>query len=169
METAINILDYAGYAATISWLILFGYGVILWFRGIAPALIRLGNGLARRKIAIFAKGDAGDSLSSLLTDSKLFHHTNLIQIKTEGDIGKADNASVFVIHWPDYENSIEKIIAKKRDTTALVLYVPPNSGRVPDDIMAKVNDVRNATVVNIRGRLMNDIVLSMITTSYEEK
>jgi hypothetical protein len=169
METIKTVLDYAGYPATIVLILTILYGVYLWARGIAPALIRLGNGLARRKIAIFAKGDVCASLHSLLQDSKLFRHTNLIQIRSEGDIGKAEPASVFLIHWPDFEKAIDQIIAQKRDATALILYAPPGSGRVPDEIMAKVNGVRNATVVNLRGRLMNDIVLSMITTSYEKK
>lgn len=161
-------LDCAGYGATIVLVLGFLYACYLWARGIAPALIRLGNGLSRRKIAIFAKSNMADSLHSLLKDSNLFRHTNLITIRDEGDIGKAEPASVFLVHWPDWTNAIDTILAQKRDKTALILYAPPGH-HVPPDVMAKVNLVRNATLVNLRGRLMNDIVLSMITTSYDKK
>lgn len=163
-QTALN---FGGYALTIIFAFGVLYAVYLWARGIAPALIRLGNGLARRKIAIFAKGNVADSLHSLLGDSNLFRHTNLITIRHEGDIGKAEPASVFLIHWPDWIGAIDQILAQKRDKTALILYAPPGN-MVPPDVMAKINNVRNATLVNLRGRLMNDIVLSMITTSYEK-
>jgi hypothetical protein len=169
MDTVKTVLDYAGYLATVLVILTALYGAFLWIRGIAPVLIRLGNGLSHRKIAIFAKGDVSASLHGLLQDSDLFRHANLIPIRSEGDIGKAEPATVFVIHWPDFEQAIDRIIAQKRDTTALILYAPPGGGRVPEHIMAKINNVRNSTVVNIRGRLMNDIVLSMITTSYEKK
>jgi hypothetical protein len=166
-ENTRAVLDYAGYAATIVLVLGFLYAVYLWARGIAPALIRLGNGLSRRKIAIFAKSNTADSLHSLLKDSNLFRHTNLISIRDEGDIGKAEPASVFLVHWPDWTGAIDGILAQKRDKTALILYAPPGH-HVPPDVMAKVNMVRNATLVNLRGRLMNDIVLSMITTSYDK-
>ena len=169
MDAIVQLIDVVEKIGTVIVILSVLYAAYLWLRGIAPALIRLGNGLSRRKIAIFARGDVCDSLHSLLKDSRLFRHTNLIPIRTRDDIGKAEPASIFLVHYPDFKDDIPAILAKKRDATALVLYAPAGGERVPDEVMARVNSVRNSTVVNLRGRLMNDIVLSMITTSYEKE
>jgi hypothetical protein len=160
--------EYWDIASSLLVLCAAVYGVWLLARGIAPVLIRLGNGLARRKIAIFAKGDAAESLKGLLQDSKLFKNSNLICVRTEGDLGKAEPASVYLVHWPDWSHNIDQILNSKNDKTALVVYAPPGNP-VPIDVMARINGFRNATLVNLRGRLMNDVVLSLITTSYEKK
>jgi len=168
IETLKAIGDYWGYFTSV--IVLFGalYAVYLYARGIAPVLFRLGNGLAKRKIAIFAKGNVAGSLEDLLKDSKLFRHTNLIVVQHDGDIGRAEAASVFLVHWPDWTQSIDRILAQKKDQTAMILYAPPGNS-VPAGIMAQINDLRNTTLVNLRGRLMNDVVLSMITTSYDKR
>jgi len=125
--------------------------------------------LARRKIAIFAKQDASESLRALLEDSKLFRTANLVCIRTDGDFGKAEQASIFLVHSPDWSaQNMQQIISRKRDAAALVVYAPPGNP-IPQDILIQIGNVRNATVVNLRGRLMNDIILSMITTSYAKK
>ncbi len=62
-------LGLVGLVETALGLIVIVCGIVAWVRGIRPALIRLGNGLSKRKIAIFAKGDAFRSLESLLLDS----------------------------------------------------------------------------------------------------
>lgn len=55
-------------------------GIIGWIMGICPAIYRLGNGLSKRKIAIFAKGDNTMSLKNLLIDSRLFRQKNIFEI-----------------------------------------------------------------------------------------
>jgi len=161
-------LDYWGYIGSVLVFAALLFATYAWARGITPVLFRLGNGLAKRKIAIFAKGDAAVSLSGLLMDSRLFSARNLISVQTDGDIGKAAEATVFLVHWPDWTATIDSILAQKADRTALIVYAPPGNP-VPPNVMAKLNDRRNTTLVNTRGRLMNDVVLSMITTSYEKK
>jgi hypothetical protein len=53
----ITILDWVGYITSIIFLLTLALGIFAWFKGILPALIRLGNGFSKRKIAIFAKGE----------------------------------------------------------------------------------------------------------------
>jgi hypothetical protein len=168
LETLKAISDYWGYLSSFLVFVAAVYAVILYIRGIAPVLFRLGNGLAKRKIAIFAKGDVAGSLVDLLKDSKLFRHTNLILVQHDGDIERAEPASVYLVHWPDWTQSLDRILHQKKDQTALILYAPPGE-QVPREVMARINNLRNTTMVNLRGRLMNDVVLSMITTSYEKK
>jgi len=166
METLLTILNYLGYAATILVLVTTIIAVIAWFRGILPAILRLGNGLAKRKIAIFAKSDTLSSLTSLLTDSGLVLEKNVVPIAKEEDFGKAESATLFLVYWPDWKNKIIEIKNKKMDGEALVIYAPYAAGRIPDKVMAELDKGRNVTVVNFRGRLLNDIVTAMITTGY---
>ncbi|MBX7488733.1 hypothetical protein K3177_09415 [Qipengyuania sp. GH25] len=144
------------------------YAVWLWLRGLLPVLLRLGNGLAKRRIAIFAKGDVVDSLEGLFADSKIFDCKNIIRISHIGDLGRAEPASVFLVYWPDWSGDLDQILAQKRDATALIVYAPQGSGFLPPDAISLLERERNVTLANLRGRLLNDVVVSLITSGYEK-
>jgi hypothetical protein len=160
-------LNWASNVTTVIVLIAVGRRLILWMRGISPALRGLGKGLASRKIALFATGPNMTSLKQSLTRSKLFREKNLIEIQQIGDIGNAEEASVFVMYWPDWSGELENILSRKRDATPLIVYCPRTAGQIPQDQMEAIDGHRNTAVSNFRGRLLNDIVTAMITTSYE--
>jgi len=169
-------LDIAGQAFKalrwISPLVVFGataYAIYLCVTGFVPVLIRLGNGLKKRKIAIFAKGDALQSLEGLFGDSKLFNTKNIIRITGSDDFGRAEDASVFLVYWPDWQNEMARILGHKRDQTAMVVYAPQGHGFIPPETMALLEQHRNVVLANLRGRLLNDVVVSLITTGYEKK
>jgi len=165
MDIILQILAIIGVIDTIILVSVSIYGIILWVKGIIPAVYRLGNGLAKRKIAIFAKGDNAVSLKNLLTDSKLFRQKNIFEITSREDIGKAEEASVYLVYWHDWINDILEIINQKPDKYAMVIYAPYDKGEIPDEQMKVLDGKRHTTVTNFRGRLLNDIVTAMITTS----
>ncbi len=167
MQTNIRtILDYIGYGIMIASAVTLLIGFFVWFKGILPALIRLGNGFAKRKIAIFAKADNFDSLNDLLLDSKLFDKKNIIRISSENDLGKAEQTTLYLVFWHDWLDSIDEILRTKKDSTALIIYAPQDLGLIPSNKMKDLNSKRNTMITNFRGRLLNDITMSMITTSY---
>ena len=94
MDTIATNFEWLGYPATIIAIGAGIWAVILWTRGITPVLIRLGNGLPKRKIAIFAKDDTLRSLEALLHDCKLFSKANIIPISSSGGISTVESASV---------------------------------------------------------------------------
>ncbi len=167
MEDLIAVLNIVGYISTFFVIISFIWGLWAWYKGILSALIGLGTGLAKRKIAVFAKGDNLTSIKTLLLDSKLFSKKNIIDIATTNDFGRAENATLFVIFWHDWEDNINQLLSKKADGTALIVYAPRELGAIPEDCIKQISELRNTTVTNFRGRLLNDIVISMITTSYD--
>ena len=169
MEKFIEVLAIVGSIESIVLIIGIIWAVILWAKGISPALIRLGNGLAKRKVAIFAKGDNLQSLKKLLLDSKLFYKKNLSEITKKEDIGAAENSTLYLVFWHDWADNINEILQKKPDGCALIIYAPRNMGLIPEDQMIKLDSYRHTAVTNFRGRLLNDIVTAMITTSYEKK
>jgi hypothetical protein len=163
-----DFFDYAGYVTTVVVFLQVIGGLLLWGWGIVPVLMRLGNGLARRKIAIFAEGNSLVGLESLLHDSKLFRRTNLIKIAQPADIGAGEDASVFIVYWPAWKDQLSVILQKKKSNTALIVYAPQEYGYIPKEQIEVLGKHRNVVVTNFRGRLLNDIVTSMITTSYEK-
>ena len=164
-----NFFEFYGFVSTIILIIIFIVGMVLWFKGILPVLFRLGNGLVKRKIAIFAKGDNLNSLKSLLLDSELFSEKNIIEITSNNDFGKSEKSTLFLIFWHDWKKDIDNILNKKADKTALVIYAPQDKGIIPKDSFTKINLKRNVSVTNLRGRLLSDVIMSLITTSYEKK
>jgi hypothetical protein len=154
--------------ATFVFVIGAVYAAYLWFIGVIPVLFRLGN-LRRRKIAVFAKGDASGSLVALFSDAKLFNKNNIIPITSAADFGRADKATIFVVHWPDWTGDLAQIIAMKGDQTPLIVYAPQTANPIPPDDVALLDEHRNVVVANFRGRLLNDVVSSFITTAYEKR
>lgn len=156
-----------GGIATLFSLAVLVVTVYLWARGIIPVLWRLGNGLSMRKIAIFADSEF-DNLKDVLVDSKLFRESNILRIDRES-IKKAEGCPLLLVHWKVFENQIDDVLQIKRDTDALVIYAPHKDGPVPSDVTDKINRHRNSILVNMRGRLLNDILTCMMTTGFERK
>lgn len=167
MEYFIKILDVIGYGTTLIVVIALFVGIYKWITGISPALWRLGKGLASRKIAIFAESDGFTSLKNLLIDSNLFKERNIIQI-TGRELKKAANYTLLLAHWKSISSCLDAILSDKRDETALLIYAPQEEGLILKEDLVKINQHRNVIVVNFRGRLLNDIVTSLITTSYKK-
>jgi len=167
MKTFLGILDIVAYGTTVIVIIAFLVGIYRWLTGISPALWRLGKGLADRKIAVFANGDDFNSIKNLLIDSKLFKEKNVAQI-TRNELKKAEKYSLFLAHWNSISSHLDAILSEKKDGTALLIYAPQEEGFIPQKDITKINQHRNVIVVNFRGRLLNDIMISLITTSYEK-
>lgn len=169
MNAVKTILALVGAIETVVLIAGLSYGAVLWTRGIFPALLRLGNGLAKRRIAIFARPENGASLKRLLLDSKLFSEKNILEISRAEDIGVSERATVYLVFWHDWADHINEILRRKPDGCALVVYAPRDQGPIPENLMKELDGHRHTAVTNFRGRLLNDIVTAMITTSYEQR
>ncbi|MFT4802728.1 MAG: hypothetical protein ACI93N_002509 [Flavobacteriaceae bacterium] len=155
-----------GGVSTLIAVCLFFYGIYGILRGFLPVGIRLGKSLYNRKIAIYAESSF-ESLKSLMIDSGIFKAKNIIQIQKDS-FKKGEEYSMMLVNHSDYSDTeIKSIISYKKDSDSLIIYAKPRS--VDIKILDKINENRNAIVVNFRGRLLNDIVTSMITTTYEKK
>lgn len=144
---------------------IFMCGVYLVCSGVFPVLYRLGTALSRQKVAIFASYEF-DGLKSMLVDSKLFKEKNIIRVN-KTDIDKARVAKLFLVHWNEYQDVMNDIIQIKDDSTALIVYAPQNEGKIENqEILNTINSKRNSIIVNFRGRLSNDILISLITANY---
>ena len=168
-KTLISVLGIVGTIDTVVLILLVARRLVLWIKGISPVLYRLGDGLANRSIAVFAKNDNLTSLKSLLIQSKLFREQNILSITKSDDLSTAEQASVYLMYWPDWKEHTAEILHMKPNSCPLVVYAPLNGGRIPEAEMVNLDDKRHTAVTNFRGRLLNDIVTAMITTSYEQE
>lgn len=141
--------------------------VFLFWKGLLPALWRLGSGLSNKKIAIYAKGDNAEELKKLVSDLKIFKGQVVI-VRSDNELGDAETAHIHLVRWCDFKGSLNKIILKKNKNDAMIVYCPSTDGRVDVESEELINSKENSLVVGFRGRLLNDIVTSLITTSYEK-
>lgn len=167
---AINnpIVSFIGNIMTWISVLVFCIVSFLCLRGVIPALYRLGRGISMRDIAVFAEGDNFIRLKDMLVDSGIFKSKRIHQIHKDS-LDKAQGYSVFLVQYSHYRDELDDILNLKSDSTALIVYAPPNEVRIDDVGMNKINNKRNAIIVNMRGRLINDILISLITTSYVGK
>lgn len=156
-----------GGVSTVMVIVTAGYSAYLVLIGVFPVLRRLGYGLSKRKIAVFADSEF-DDLKAMLVDSKLFRAKNIVRI-TKGAIDTAEDISLLLMHWNAYKDAVLDILAVKKDQDALIVYAPQNEGRIDDTARDIINKKRNTIIVNFRGRLLNDVLTSMITTGYQQK
>ena len=150
--------------AVVDWIAWTLKGVYRIYH-IIPLMWRLSSALAIRKIAILGDPDQYDSLRNLLVDSGLFKEKNIHRI-TDNEIGKVQTYTLLLMHWKSFGNHIEEVLRNKGDGTALIIYAPYGDGPIDTSIMARMEKERNVVVVNFRGRLLNDMLTSLITTSY---
>jgi len=150
-----SILIIAGFCYT-------GYLVI---KGVLPVWYRLGLGLSKRRIAVFGSIENFESIKNTLSDSKIFKEENVVHISAD-NIDKAKDETIFLVDWQTFGDKIEQVFsARKNHQTPIIIYAKPTS--VPQDKMNDIGNRANTVVVNFRGRLLNDLLTSLITTSYE--
>lgn len=154
-----------GGIATIVMIGVFLYTVWLVVVGVFPVWYRLGIGLSKRKVAIFASTENFGNIKASLADSMIFKEKNVIHI-TLDNIDKAKDQTIFLVDWETFKEQIEQVFsARKNHQTAVVIYAKPAT--IPQEKMNDIANRANTVVVNFRGRLLNDILTSLITTSYE--
>jgi len=169
MEIAKEVLTYAGWIWTIVgfftvFLVIFGT-----VKGFVPVFARLGYGLWRRKIAIVANNDAYASLDDLIRRSKLFGKDNIFRVTaSQGDLESISRADIILVYWPDSSHLLQHILDQKTERMALIVYAPHAGGRISSNDMQTLESRKHVIVNNFRGRLMNDIVTSLITCGYDK-
>jgi len=158
-----------GYVSTVVVIFQVVIVVIAIWKGVLPSLFRLGIGLSKRKIAVLADVTVGNSLKQLLVDSGLFQEKNIEIISTEDDLGRIERCTSILLHWKSWEAHIKDVLDKKSDECSLIIYSPFKDGRIENEQYELLDKKRNVIVTNFRGRLLNDIINSMITSGYARK
>lgn len=155
-----------GSLITLSTIVIWIYNVYLIGSGLAQIFLRLGKGLSRRKIGVLAE-EKESELVDLLIDSGLFKRKNILTAR-RSDINRVEDCTIKLVHWERFEEDIDKILNMKEDNHALIVYAPAEGPRISKENMDKLSMHRNTVIVNFRGRLLNDILTSMLTTEFSK-
>lgn len=137
--------------------------VYFCIKGISRSWYRLGTALSKRKVAIFANSDNYSNLKSTLSDFGLFQSKNIIHID-KSSLRKAELESLLLVHWKSFGDQLEEILSMKQDSSTLIIYAPVEEGKIEHAAMKKISSHRNVIVVNFRGRLINDMLVCMMTS-----
>jgi hypothetical protein len=141
------------------------YRIICIVLGVSPLVFRIGKAVWRRKVAIIGNSESYSILNECIVDSGIFKKNNVIHITTD-NIDKVKEYSVLLIDWESSNTQIDQIfMARKNHNTAVIIYA--KAGSIPHEKMAEIANKANTVVVNFKGRLLNDILNSLITTSFE--
>lgn len=144
-----------------------------WVLGITPLLWRLGLGRWMRKISVVANNEVYSDLKKDLVDSGIFRDKNISQISSQS-LAEIKDCDLLLVHYQSFnEQEIKTILTNKKSRAGMVFYFPefsPQKGKkIPDEMLKQITTKENTTVVNFRGRLLNDIITTLITTSYEKR
>ena len=127
----------------------------------------LGLGLSKMKVTIICSSDDCESLSSTLEQSDLFSKKNIGHITSPNDAKDLCKANLMLLKLTNSPVSLEVVLENKKPDAALVVYAKPNEIQGPQ--WALLDQHRNVSVTNLRGRLMTDLLNAMMTTSYEKR
>jgi len=146
---------------------------IFWILGITPLLWRLGLGRWLRKIAIAADSENYNSLRADLIDSGIFRKENILQI-SKNHLSKVRDHDLILVHYQSFnDQEIKTMLSNKKSKAGMIFYYPEYSPheekKIPYEMAKNIGSKENTIIVNFRGRLLNDIITTMITTSYEKR
>lgn len=162
-----DIFELIGYAIQG---IFFASGVVfvlLSILGLRKPLWRFGMGVAWRKVFIVADGDSRNEIKNDLVRSGIIKERN-IKTKTKGELGDLKGARLLILEY-EYlkkEKVLETVSQKAPDCGVLVY---AEFGTIPNDVLNELNLFQHVSVVNFRGRLVNETLLLLISTSFTRK
>lgn len=165
-------VNIVGALTTIFAICLFVWAIISWTLGVYPLFLRLGFGRWSRKIAIVSNDNMYSSLKTDLVDTGVFREKNIYQIK-EDALSKIKETTLALVHYQSFsEDQIKIILSYKKSNAGFIFYFPeftPPSIVISPEMMKAINNEQFTTIVNMRGRLINDIVTTLLSTSYDKR
>jgi len=171
-QTLRLIWDILGVIGALTTLLLTVGGVLTfieWNLGIWPLMKRLGLGRWYRKVLIVGAANETKSLKKDLVDSGVFRADNIDEA-SESNLSDVEDASLVLLdYWSLNTEQVKKVISNKRKSAGLIVYSPMSKPRIPDEISETINNEPFTTLVNMRGRLVNDLLVTLMSTSYDKK
>ena len=165
--TLIEVLNIIWYITTIITLAIGLYTIIariLWER---PILLRFWFGRRFRDIAIVAKNDQFSQIESDLKSSGIFKN---IRSVLPWSLWEVKKHNLLVVHYESFsKDEIKEIVSYKEPKAWMIFYHPNADTRIPNEMMRMIGNKQNTSVVNFRWRLLNDIITTLLTTSYAKK
>ena len=167
--TVSRIFEAIGFITTIMAIIGGLVTIVGWIAGVSMVMKRLGLGRWYRKVLIVSGGESGEMLKKDLIDSGVFRGKNISIIggQSLSDIKTAD--LILLDYWSIDPNRVLTAIGNKQNRAGMVVYSPMKNGRITPEVTERINDEPFTTIVQMRGRLVNDLLITLMSTSYYKK
>lgn len=151
-----------GLAALTS--ILFGA-----FCGVTQALVRFGLALFGKKIFVVASEDEYGDIREDLVDSGLIKSGNIQRVSNR-HMDKAHDALLLIIVYGYLEpKDFEALVRTKSSRCGVIVYCSPEKSRITEQEMSLLSRTSFTALCNFRGRMVNDVLLMMLSTSFKRK
>jgi len=139
------------------------YRVLCIALGVTPLVLRIGKAIWRRKVAIIGSYEAFSSLKECITDTNIFKSKNVIYIPIN-NVEMVKEHTILLVDWETSGDLIDQVfLARRNHNSAVIIFA--KAGSIPHEKMSEIANKSNTVVVNFKGRLLNDIINSLITTS----
>lgn len=141
------------------------YRLTSMFLGVSPILFRFAKAIWGRKIAIIGDAQAHSELVEVVKISKVFKSKNIKTINV-GNHTALKSHSLILVDWNSCQGVINEIFAARaNENTVVIVYAAPQS--IPLAMMQTLPNRPNTIIVNAKGRLANDILISLLTSSFD--
>lgn len=117
---------------------------------------------------IVSTNDGGQTLKKDLVDSGVFREKNVTVANDNSLADIKDNDLILYDYW-ELPECINDVLRNKQKGAGLIVYSPANNKRMPVDVVEMINKEPFTVLVNMRGRLVNDILVTLMSTSYDKK
>ena len=167
-STAYSIWGVVSFIFAIFGFLSLAALVIGAFTRLGKAAWRFGLALYGKKIMIVANDEDYHDLEEDLSDSGLIKKENIQRISNK-QISKAKDALLLIVVYGYLSrNSFRAIVNGKNSRCGLIIYCPPEKGRIENDEMELLSKTSFTALCNFRGRLVNDVLIMMLSTSFKK-
>lgn len=177
------VVDNVSMVITIVTILLFLYALFITIYHLLPLLWQFGRAMWKSKVAICANSDRYNEIKNSLKDSYAFQRKKICHFTPNCIDHDVTRYSVIVIDWQslliideesnqndnkESESCVIRILKtrKSKETSIIILSLP---GKIPNDLMKAISEYSQVTIVNAKGRLANDVFLSLLTTKVRVK
>lgn len=136
---------------------------------LGKAAWRFGLALYGKKIMIVSSSDDYHDLEEDLSDSGLIKRKNILHI-SDKQLAKANDALLLIVVYGYLNNDdFQSVVRNKSARCGLIVHCPPERGRIDDEEMELLSKSAFTALCNFRGRLVNDVLLMMLSTSFKKE
>lgn len=148
----------------IASLIVFIFGAIA---GLIRPLFRFGWAAWKKQVYIIAGTETGNMINDDLQRSGIVKKKN-IKCKNDKQIGDIKDSRLTILDYSylGSEKSID-IIKNKKANCGAIVYASP--GEIKPNDMKRLNEIQHVSVVNFRGRLVNEVLVLLMSCSFSKK
>lgn len=168
-SAAHTIWDTASFIFAILGFLSLAALIIGTFTRLGKAGWRFGLALFGKQIKVVANMEDYGTIHRDLIVSGLIREKNIMKVGKE-NLSDLQDAFMIIISC-DYltNDDFARVINGKSSRCGVIVYSPPEKGHMPPEKMSRLNSAPFSTLCNFRGRLVNDVLLMMLSTSFKKK